>query len=230
MSDYIAKYDVDDDIYFDYIAQLGELHDDPKEIIFNFPAYVGAVNLARFLALNEIYQRTVHLAGHIADIGSYKGASFLYFAKLIKLFEPYSPTEVHGFEWFKGQAPSVSDDMAQAGKYKADKTRLEKLISLQGLGAIAKLHDLDLTTELGAFCKHNPHIRYKLIFLDCGIKTVMESVLDHFYSRLTVGGILALDHYNDPVSPSESGLVGIYGCEMEQIPYTRSPTAFFIKR
>ncbi len=227
---YIGKYDADDAIYFDYIAHLDELHDGAKDIVFNFPVYVGAVNLARFLALHEIYQRVEDLAGHIADIGAYKGASFLYFAKLIKLFEPYNPTEAHGFEWFKGQAPGPKDDAAQAGKYKASKSRLERLIEYQGLGNIAKLFDLDLVNDLDIFFTQYPHYRYKILFIDCGIHQVMEEVLWHFWPRLTPGGVVIFDHYNDPVSPSESALADRFDCQMEQIPYSRSPTAFFMKK
>ena len=226
---YISKYKADDRTYFHYIDNLDAINPAAKEIIYNFPVYIGAVNLARFIALYEIYQCVVRNAGHIADIGSYKGASLLYFAKLIKLFEPYSPTEVHGFEWFKGQKPGKDDDAGQKGKYSSEKTELERLIIWQELGDIAKLHDLDLTKDLEDFFAARPHIRYKLIFLDCGIKAVMESAFHNFYPRLTVGGIMVLDHYNDPVSPSESGLVPD-GVEMLQLPYTRSPTAFFIKR
>jgi len=67
---YIGKYDAADAVYFDYLEHLDELHDGAKDIVFNFPVYVGAVNLARFLALFDIYQRVTGLAGHIAAIGS----------------------------------------------------------------------------------------------------------------------------------------------------------------
>lgn len=225
---YIGKYDADDAIFMEYRRQIHELCDSPQEIVDNFTAYVGSVNLARFFALAEIYQKVREHAGHIADIGSYKGASLLFFAKLIKLFEPYSPTEAHGFEWFKGQHPGVEDDKAQLGKYIASKRRLEKLIEAQGLSTLCKLNDLDLVEKLGAFFKANPHVRYKLVFIDCGIKRVMESVKEHFFPRVIPGGIVVLDHFNDPVSPSESSLFD--GFEMRQFPYTRSPTGYFVKR
>src|SRR5215467_12017785 len=111
------KYTDDDAVYFEYIRQIDELYDDAKDIIYNFPAYIGAVNLARYLSLYEIYRRVIKHSGHVADIGTYKGASLLFFAKLIKLFEPNNSTEVHGFDWFKGQNPAAGDDSSQAGKY-----------------------------------------------------------------------------------------------------------------
>jgi Methyltransferase domain len=226
------KYSDDDAVYFEYIRQVDELYDDAKDIIYNFPAYIGAVNLARYLSLYEIYRRVIDRSGHVADVGTYKGASLLFFAKLIKLFEPYNSTEAHGFDWFKGQNPGDGDDRGQAGKYQADRTRLEKLISLQGLDSVAKLNDLDLTSDLGAFFAERPWLRYKLVFVDCGIRAVMEAVLEHFWPRLIGGGIVVLDHFNDPSSPSESGVIEKFAARAEilQVHYTRSPTAFLIKK
>lgn len=226
---YIGKYDADDAIFMEYRKQIPELCDDPIEVVDNWPAYVGPVNWARFRALYEIYRQTINLAGHIADIGSYKGASLLFFAKYcIKIDEPYSPTEAHGFEWFKGQQPGPQDDAAQKGKYVANKERLERLIKAQGLSTFCKLNDIDLINESHKFFEANPHVRYKLVFIDCGIRQVMEAVKRHFFPRIVPGGIVILDHFNDPVSPSESSLFD--GYEMFQLPYTRSPTAYFVKR
>lgn len=225
---YIGKYDADDAIFMEYRKQIPELCPNQIEIVDDFTAYVGAVNLARFLTLTEIYRKVINHAGHIADIGSYRGASLLAFAKLIKLFEPYSPTEAHGFEWFKGQQPGPQDDAAQKGKYVASKERLERLIGAQGLSTFCKLNDLDLINELPRFFQDNPQVRYKLVFIDCGIRQVMESVKRHFFPRIVPGGIVVLDHFNDPVSPSESSLFD--GFEMFQVPHTRSPTAYFVKR
>jgi methyltransferase family protein len=226
------KFADDDAVYFEYMRQLDGLYDDAKEIIYNFPVYVGAVNIARFLSLYEIYREVVDKSGHIADVGTYKGASMMFLAKLIKLFEPHSQTEVHGFDWFKGMQPGSGDDSSHESKYVADKGRLEKLIEVQGLYDIARLHDLDLTRDLGEFFDARPWVRYKLVFLDCGMRSVMEAALKYFWPRLVVGGIVILDHFNNESSPSESEIIGtvVSDAEMLQKPYSRSPTAYLIKR
>ena len=226
------KYSADDAVYFDYLAQLEGLYDDAKEVIYNFPVYVGAVNLARFIGLHEIFQKVVNHSGHIADVGTYKGASMVYFAKLVKLFEPHSPTQVHGFDWFKGMKPGEADDARQSGKYVASKERLERLIELQGLDTVCKLYDLDLTGDLSRFFSEQPWLRYKLVFLDCGTRDVLESGLTHFWPRIVTGGALILDHFNSAASPSESDVVDRFaaGAEIMQIPCSRSPTAYLLKR
>ena len=51
--------------------------------------------------------KTLGLRGNCCDVGTWKGSSFLFIAKLIKIFEPYSKTKIYGFDWFKGQNPQL---------------------------------------------------------------------------------------------------------------------------
>ena len=225
------KFARDDEVYFDYLDQLDGLWDGPTDLLHDFPVYVGAVNLARFLSFADVYREVLDVAGDIADVGTYRGASMLTFAKLIATFEPLSATQVHGFDWFRGMTPGEGDDPGQAGKYVADQARLERLIELQGLGGICELHDLDLTTQLDAFMTERPWLRFKLVFLDCGIREVLESSLEHLWPRLVPGGALILDHFGGSASPSEADVVSSFtgGASVRRIPYTRSPSAYLIK-
>ena len=88
--------------YYKGLQQMLALGFDTPDYIHHFPAFVGHMTLARFLSLYEAYKMTLGVAGHIAEIGVYKGAGSLFFAKLTKLFEPESLTLVHGFDWFQG--------------------------------------------------------------------------------------------------------------------------------
>lgn len=226
-----AKFARDDEVYFDYLDQLDGLWDGPTDLLHDFPVYVGAVNLARFLSFADVYRQVLDVAGDIADVGTYRGASMLTFAKLIATFEPWSATQVHGFDWFQGMAPGRGDDPAQSGKYVADRARLDRLIELQGLGGICELHDLDLTRDLAGFVDERPWLRFKLIFLDCGIRDVLASSLEHLWPRLVPGGALILDHYGGGASPSEAELVSSFsdGACVRRLPYTRSPSGYLLK-
>jgi len=228
----LKKFSNDDEIYFNYISSLSELEYSNEEIIYNFTTFVGSVNLARFLSFYEIYQDVKKISGDIADIGTYLGGSMFTFAKLVKLFEPYSNTRVHGFDWFKGQIPGDNDDKNQLGKYITSKDKLERLIGLQGLSGFVELHDLDLTSDLPKFVEENPWMRFKCIFLDCGIEGVMESTLKNFWPLLVPGGILILDHFNSSVSPQESKLVDKYsgGAIIQSVNFSRTPTAYLQKK
>jgi hypothetical protein len=217
--------------YFAYIDTLEKADIGAKELIFQFPVFVGHVNLGRYLFFYDLYKQVVNLNGHIADVGTFKGASFLFFSKLIRLFEPYATTQVHGFDWFKGMNPSEDDDSSQQGRYVGDYETLIKWIELQQLQDISIVHQMDVTKELEPFLQQNRHLRFKMMFIDCGVADVIEKSLECLWPRLVRGGILVMDHYNCEVSPAESSLVEKYiGRQyIRQMPFNRQPTCYVIK-
>ncbi|MEI7474093.1 MAG: class I SAM-dependent methyltransferase [bacterium] len=227
----LGKYKEIDKKYFNYLDELSKMEIPERDFIFQFPVFVGQVNLARYLFFYDLYKQIIELNGHIADVGTFKGSSFLFMAKMIKLFEPYNTTQVYGFDWFEGMAPSSQDDKNQEGKYKADFATLSKLIELQELKDVAILNKMDITKELAAFMKERPQLRFKMVFIDCGIKEVMESSLEYFWPRLVKGGILIMDHYNMEVSPSESLILEKHVGDnlIKQMPFVRQPTCYVIK-
>lgn len=222
--------DVDKD-YFQYIDSLPELNIEPKDLIYHFPAFVGQVNLGRFLFFYDLYKKVENLNGHIADVGTYKGASFLFMSKLVKLFEPYNPTQVHGFDWFEGMRPSEGDAAKHEGKYVADYEALKNLITLQKLDDVAILHKMDIIEELDGFMNNASHLRFKMVFIDCGMAKVLEKSLENFWPRIVNGGILIMDHYNCEASPSESSILEkhIGNCPVLQMPFNRQPTCYVVK-
>ncbi|OIQ50061.1 hypothetical protein BerOc1_01991 [Pseudodesulfovibrio hydrargyri] len=226
------KYAATDAGFHEGIEKMLALETDPKEYIHHFSCFTGHVNLSRYLFFYECYKKTVDLCGHIADIGTWKGASFFFFAKLVRLFEEQCQTQVHGFDWFQGMAPdSERDNPVHEGTYKADYEKVLELVRIQGLEGLAFVHKLDLVTELGAFFADKRQMRFKMVFLDCGSAAVLESSMEHFWPRLVNGGVLMLDHYNNACSPSESEVIERYIGDrpMMQMPFARQPSAYVIK-
>ena len=226
------KHNEADVKYFQYLEWLEDLDSiSERDLIFHFPAFVGSVNLARFLSLFKAFEATQHISGHIGDFGTYKGGSFFTFAKLVRIFEPHSNTEVHGFDWFKGQTPGLKDHSINQGKYVSKKHDLEDLIEKQDLSGIMKLHDMDLVKDFGKFLTENPWLHFRLAFIDCGIEDVLNATIKPVWDRMLPGGILLLDHFNHEVSPTESvmALAATSGRVVEQFHFSRSPTAFIVK-
>ena len=98
-----AKTDRD---FFSGLEIISHMNIPVADYIHQFPLFTGHVNLARYLALYEAFKMVQGLSGHYADVGTWKGASFVFIAKLIKLFEPYSYAQIHAFDWFKGVDPA----------------------------------------------------------------------------------------------------------------------------
>jgi hypothetical protein len=226
------KHKVEDEKYFHYLEWLERQNSfSERDLLFHFPAFVGSVNLARFLSLVKAFEATQHISGHIGDFGTYKGGSFFTFAKLVRIFEPHSNTQVHGFDWFKGQSPGPKDHSINTGKYVSERHILENLIERQDLSGLMKLHDLDLVKDLVGFLGKNPWLHFRLAFIDCGIEDVLRATIKPVWDRLLPGGILLLDHFNHEISPTESvmALAATAGREVQHFPFSRSPTAYIVK-
>lgn len=76
-----------------------------------FPCFIDAKTLARFLSFYYC-QTTLGIAGHIAEVGVFRGAVSLFFAKLSLLFESHTTTQIHTFDWFR---ESDEADLASIG-------------------------------------------------------------------------------------------------------------------
>ena len=62
----------------EYINFLKKQNLQIEEFMEHFPAYVGHMALNRVLTIYEIYQKSLGLAGHIADVGVYRGGQACY--------------------------------------------------------------------------------------------------------------------------------------------------------
>jgi hypothetical protein len=194
--------------YWKGIQEILGMGIEPADLIHHAPAFAGHVNIARFLALYEAYKMTLPYLGHIAEAGMWKGTCTLYFAKLAQLFEPESMTLVHGFDWFQGARAEAKDgENVAPGAYRSSREWVERLVRVQGLDNVVRVHDLDLTKDLPAFFKRHPHLQFKLVFLDCGYHDVVSECIREFWPRMTPGGLLVLDNLNHETAPGETQAV-----------------------
>lgn len=204
-----------------------------EDILHYFPAYVGDMTLNRYLTLYELYKRTLELSGHIAEVGVYKGAGSIFFAKLINIFEPMSLTMVHGFDWFKGNMPNEDESkLMPIGGYRASYTDLITLIDLQGLTNTLKIHNLDAAKELGNFFLDNRHLVFKLVFLDAGLYGVVKHSIEHFIDRIVPGGILIFDQFAHELAPGETAaIMELLGDQrIERLSWSWMPNAYIVKK
>src|SRR4051812_32452096 len=77
----------------DAVAVFKRLGYQSEDFFEHFACFVGAKTLGRFLSLYECYKRTLGIAGHIAEVGVFRGATSMFLAKLTLLYEPHSFTQ-----------------------------------------------------------------------------------------------------------------------------------------
>jgi len=207
-----------------------------NEFIECFPIFTGELTLSRYLTIYEYYKKIQNLAGHIGEVGSYKGASLIFLGKLVSMFEKNSLTMVHGFDWFKGNIPDKNNDAKYLKKYseKHSHQKLLRVIKDQNLDNLIKVHKLDVTKKLKNFFikKENSHIFFKFIFLDSGTYKVTKKALEVMWDRLVPGGILVFDQLYFELGPGETLAKNelLSNFKAKKIPNSWMPNAYIIKK
>ena len=208
--------------------QLGYSAEDFYE---HFPCFIGARAIGRFLSLYECYQKTLGIAGHIAEVGVFRGAVSLFFAKLTLLYEPCALTQVHAFDWFN---LDQEEQLAACGHpYDEPYERIRQLVDVQGLQRYVLLHRMDVRSELGQFFEAHQHLQFKLIFMDAGSYDVVAAALRELWPRLTPGGIVVFDQFNHEVAPGETRAVKELlppGTVIRTFPNGWMPNAYVVKQ
>ena len=226
------KFDYRREQYYEYIDFLKKSPPSLEDLLHDFTAYVGHMSLNRVLTIYEVYKKTLGLAGHIADVGVYKGASSLLFAKLIKIFEPEALTLCHGFDWFKGMHPTEMDsELLRDGGYKTDYESICELVRKQNFSNILKIHKLDLLTDLPDFFNKYRHLVFKLVMMDAGTYDVMKASIPFFWDRLVPGGIMIFDQFSHEFAPGETAAIReiLPNAIVRSLPNSWMPNAYIIK-
>lgn len=217
--------------YKEGVENMGKMDFSFQEIIEDFPRFSGHMSIGRYLTLYELYKKTEGIAGHIAEVGTYKGTSLLWFGKLLQLFEPNSLTQAHGFDWFKGTGDDSVGLKIEKGSYSYNYEELLKVIKYQNIDNVCFVHKLNIITELEKFFEDNPHFYYKMVFLDAGFYDVVKKSIEVLWPRLNKGGILVLDQFGHELSPGEAMAVKelLPDQKIRTINNSWMPNAYIIK-
>jgi hypothetical protein len=228
------KFDDRRESFSAYLDFLRKSEIDVADFQEHFTAYVGHMSLNRTFALYEYYKMVNNVAGHIAEVGVYKGAGSILFAKLVRIFESEALTQVHGFDWFKGTGEPTNgkdSDLVPAGGYKTDYDDMLKLIKLQNLDRIIHIHNFDIRKQIDKFFEQHKHLQFKLVFMDAGMYDVMQKAIPAFWQRLTPGGIMIFDQFSHELAPGETLSIRelLPNSKIKTLPNSWMPNAYVIK-
>ncbi|WP_315718570.1 MULTISPECIES: class I SAM-dependent methyltransferase [unclassified Bradyrhizobium] len=181
-------------------ARFETLGYSPADFYEQWPCFLGAKQIGRFMSMHDCYMRTLGLAGHMAEVGVYRGGMTMFLAKLSLLYEPHATTQVHGFDLFDMDLPRIDDGPQYIEPYE----RIREMIEVQGLQRYAILHQMNVVTKLRDFFTEYPHLQFKLVFLDAGVYDVVTTCIREFWPRLSNRGIMVFDQYNHEAAPEET--------------------------
>lgn len=184
----------------------------------NFPKYVRRQNLTRFLALYELFKRTLPIKGSIIECGVNHGFGTMSWAKFSAILEPVNlMRRIYGFDTFEG-FPGVSEkdrsatsQHVKAGDLAADvHDELTQLVdvydSTRFIGHVNKVNLIkgDALLTIPQFIQDNPHVVVSLLFLDFDLYEPTKVAIEHFLPRMPKGAILAFDELDNPLWPGET--------------------------
>lgn len=210
--------------------------------------YLRQSAFARQLAIYEIYKRTIHLPGSVAEFGVWRGANFFWLARLIETFHgaQYEPSQMsqrhlYGFEVFSGFVEITSKDNASiahkdrktgglATNGEALKATLEHFRQDSRICDRVHLVEGDVSETFSKFISENAGVRFCLVFLDMDVYKPTKAVLDILLKVMVPNGIVVFDEYAQPEWPGETiaadEFVRRNGLALESIPWAFAPTAF----
>ncbi|HST74483.1 MAG TPA: TylF/MycF/NovP-related O-methyltransferase [Acetobacteraceae bacterium] len=162
----------------------------------------GGANINVILALLE---RTAGIPGAIAECGVFRGSTLIPIALQVRAAR--LGKQVFGFDSFEGFDDTIRVDLELGGA--ADLQKREGGFNQTSLGYVASRIaalglDRQITLLKGYFeqtLPRAPETRYSFVHLDCDIYGSYRQCLEHFYPRMTAGGIILFDEYNDPPWP-----------------------------
>lgn len=221
-----------------YFAQRKQVSEEfgPRELwstIDHWPLYCGIGNLARFLAISDIFRSTQDVPGHVAEFGSWRGANLLFLAKMLRIYDPLGSKMVHCFDSFEGLTAFEPEDgiaQTQAGDYKGDLAELRKMIDLYELQDDIEIHIGLVEDTLPKVVAENEGLSFSFIYCDTDLYASTAAILQNLHSRLSIGGVFVLDEWNHEKMPGETVAVrefleaNPHKYRMEHVQNARQPT------
>ena len=158
--------------------------------------------IKKLIARYEIFKKAILVPGDIVECGVFKGAGFMYWLKLLKLFANEEQRMVIGFDTFKSFADSLLEYEKESAKSFVSEAFFEGIEPTEILknAHSAKFSNSDLIAgdvleTIPKYKKDNPGFRICLLHLDLDTYLGTKIVLENFYDLVTPGGIILLDEY-----------------------------------
>jgi hypothetical protein len=143
--------------------------------------------------------------GDVAECGVFKGSSLTAIALYVR--ENEFAKHIFGLDSFRGFDESVRKDIVLGGA--ADGEKRVGGFEATSLGHVkaklAGLRLLDTVTLISGYFAETldmiPAVSFSFVHLDCDIYDSYRQTLAYFYHRMSPGGIILFDEYNDPPWP-----------------------------
>ena len=159
--------------------------------------------IRKILARYELFKKTINIPGDIVECGVFKGVSFMFWLKCLKIFSPNSQKKVIGFDMFSGFPKNLKKvEKISAKKYVKSSefkginpvdlsTKARKIIDVNKFEFVKG----DVSKTSKNYVKKNYGFKISLLHLDLDTYKGTKSALTNFFPKLSKGGVVILDEY-----------------------------------
>lgn len=195
--------------------------------------------LRKVISRYELFKKTVNVPGDIIDCGVFKGVSFLFWLKCLKIFLPNSTKKVIGFDMFSGFPKDLKNqEKMSAKKYVKESDFVginPKKLSEIALKILPKEHHELIAGNISKtskeYVKHNYGFKISLLHLDLDTYNGTKASLENFFPLMSKGGVIILDEYGKR-GWGETEAVDRFlknkNCKVELFENTNSPMGYIV--
>jgi len=179
-------------------------------VVDHWPLYCGIKNLARFMAIADLLRSKLDVPGHVAEFGSWRGATLMLMAKLLRIYDPHGSKQVHCFDSFSGlQTFNEKDGVGASaqGAYRGDYEELVSLIHLYELEDEIIIHKGNILETLPALLDADQAVSFSFVYCDTDLFEPTQKILECIHPRLMKGGLFVVDEWNYEQWPGETAAV-----------------------
>ena len=188
-----------------------------EELLNNIGVFLDRRIISRYLWINELYQKIIHLHGNIFEFGVRYGQNISLFTSYRGIYEPFNHNrKIIGFDTWEG-FPSVDKEKDPEEWKKGDygtpenyEIFLDELIMLhEQMAPIPSVikHKLvkgDASKTLKKYFENHPETIISLAYFDFDIYQPTKDCLEYIIPFLTKGAIIAFDEINMIECPGET--------------------------
>lgn len=189
-----------------------------EELLVNLGLYIRSSVLAKFLYINELYQKIINIPGIIMEFGVWWGQNLALFESLRAIYEPYNYTrKIVGFDTFTGYT-SISpkdgkSELVKEGGYSTTEKYedyLDELLTYHEqenpMAHIKKYEivkgDVEFTVE--KYLEEHQETIIALAYFDLGLYEPTKKCLQAIKPHITRGTVIAMDELNSWEFPGET--------------------------
>lgn len=192
----------------DELYEIFQSYDAPKnEKERSLALFMRGSQLARIIAIDEIYKQILDIPGNIMDFGTWRGSTAILCENYRAIYEPLNfQRHIYAFDTFKGykgfKETEVTSQNINNGTYRVEPNYALQLKDLllvheknNAMGHINEKHFViegDVTATFPNLLLQNKGLSISLAFFDLNCYIPTYEVMNKLLDRLLVGGLICM--------------------------------------